>query len=94
MTTYLVHGFNRQDRSIRVSMLIDSDGRGYPLVSAHNIAEQIAGPGFCFHMSENVDPRVAIPEDAKSILFMSDADLYARVPELDWRRQRRRRSRK
>jgi hypothetical protein len=89
-TTYLVHGFHRQDRNRRVSIIVDNNDRG--AVSTHQIAEQIVGEEFCFHWSMNID--VLVLASCKNVLFEGDDELYARVPELNpHRRARRERAR-
>lgn len=89
METYLVNGFSRnEEEKMCVSILVDCE-RG---TSPHQIAEKIAGDKYCFHSSQNV--LVHVPDDCKNILFKNDDELYARVPELNWRARRRRRSSK
>ena len=87
MTTYLVYGFNRQDHEQRVCMLVDRDPRdaSSPPSAA---AERIAGPEFRFHWGMNVS--VAVPDELKNRL-LPEAELYARIPELDLSRRRKRR---
>jgi hypothetical protein len=92
MTTYLVHGFHRQDHKQSVCMVVDLEDALRGAVSPHSIAGQIAGPEFCFHVSMNVS--VVVPDEHKNVL-LTEPELYARVPELDLTRrakQRRRRS--
>ena len=52
------------------------------------VTEKIAGPGYCFPTSQTVIRPV--PDAAKNKLFMSDAELYAAAPELDYRKRKRR----
>jgi hypothetical protein len=86
MTTYLVHGFSRTDNKAGVSMLVDADFNAGE--DPGDIAEAIAGDGYCFHASQNLF--VAIPDDVKNILFTSDEQLYERVPQLRPKTRRKR----
>jgi len=54
MTTYRVDGFNRQNHAQRVTILLDRENPNDPLESMRK-AEAIAGPRFCFHMSQNLN---------------------------------------
>jgi hypothetical protein len=82
---YLVHGFHRQDHKRRVAMIVAKEEGA---LSAHPIAERIAGPEFCFHASENIS--VPVPRECQGVLFEGDEQLYAQVPELRPRDLRRR----
>jgi hypothetical protein len=82
---YLVHGFHRQDHKRRVAMIVAKEEG---VLSAHPIAERIAGPEFCFHASSNIS--VLVPPEWQGVLFEGDEELYARVPELRPRDLRRR----
>jgi hypothetical protein len=88
MTTYRVDGFNRQNHAERVTILLDRENPNDPLESMRK-AEAIAGPGFYFHMSQNLNSPV--PDDCKGIVFKGDEELYARLPQLNPYRGRRRR---
>ena len=84
MTPYLVHGFHRDNsKGGTVCMLVDAAEYFESPNSPHEIAARIAGDGFNFHASQNVS--VPVPDDYKNVLFNSDKELYARVPELAWR---------
>jgi hypothetical protein len=82
---YLVQGFHRQDHKRSVAMIV-AEEEGGP--DAHAIAERIAGPEFCFHISSNIG--VLVPPEYQGVLFEGDEQLYARVPELRPRDLRRR----
>jgi hypothetical protein len=90
MTTYRIDGFNRQNHAEQVTILLDVDDND-PLQEENMFrrVEAIAGPGFCFHMSQNLFS--PIPDDCKGIVFKGDEELYARLPELNPYRGRRRR---
>jgi hypothetical protein len=82
LTTYLVHGFNRQDHNQRVCMLVDED----PACSPHATAARIAGPNFMFHASENVS--IPAAEEHKNLL-LTEPELYAYIPALNPRKAAR-----
>jgi hypothetical protein len=88
MTTYRIDGFNRQNHAELVTILLDPTD---PLrMDLYRRAEAIAGPEFCFHISQNLNS--PIPDDCKGIVFRGDEELYARLPQLNlYRGQRRRR---
>jgi hypothetical protein len=88
MTTYQIFGFNRENHEERVTILLDVDGYMDPSVLKK--AGEIAGPQYCLHASQNLFSPV--PDDCKGVLFKLD-ELYARLPELDLSRRRRRRRR-
>ena len=92
MTTYLVRGFSRQDRSKTVHVLIDSSDDEMA-DSRFARAGKIAGNSICFIASENINPRVSVPDDCKGVLLNSDEELYARVPALAPPPRHRRRAR-
>jgi hypothetical protein len=84
---YLVHGFHRQDHKRRVAMVVAEEEGG---LDAHETAERIAGPDFCFHASQNIG--VLVPTEWQGVLFEGDEELYAVVPELRPRDLRRHRT--
>ena len=88
MTTYQIFGFNRENHAENVTILLDVDG--YMDESTLEKAAAIAGPQYCLHASQNLSS--PIPDDCKGVLFKLD-ELYARLPELDLSRRRRRRRR-
>jgi hypothetical protein len=90
MTTYLVHGFNRRDHSQNVYVVVDTDnkiggGDVFKAANALNPTDEI-----CFMSSQNIS--AAVPDELKNRL-LAEAELYARVPELDPSSRRRRRRR-
>ena len=89
MTTYLLHGFDRQDHSKNVCILVDcdDDDPDHPLA----IAKKIVGDSICYVACQNLD--VAVPDDCKGVIFNSDAELYARMPALAPPPRRHRRAR-
>ena len=86
MTTYRIDGFNRENHEERVTILLDVDGYMDPSVLKK--AGEIAGPQYCLHASQNLSS--PIPDDCKGVLFKLN-ELYARLPELNPYRGRRRR---
>ena len=89
MTTYLLHGFSKQDREMKVRILVDSDNDVTDSPFAK--AEKIAGDTFGFITCHNLD--VTVPDDCKGIIFNGNEELYARVPQLAPLPPRRRRTR-
>jgi hypothetical protein len=88
VTTFQCNGFYHDDHTKRVCVIVDVEDGIKGIVSAHNAkAEEIGGPGICFHMSSNISANV--PDDLKNRLLTYD-ELYARVPELDYSRKRKR----
>ena len=83
-TSYHVYGFRRDDYSVRISVIVDSDGG-----EAFKIAGAIAGPEYCLHASSNI--LHSVPDAAKNRLFMSDEELFATVPEMNPKQRRVRR---
>jgi len=88
MTTYQIFGFNRENHAENVTILLDVDG--YMDESTLEKAAAIAGPQYCLHASQNLSS--PIPDDCKGVLFKLN-ELYARLPELNPYRGRRRRRR-
>ena len=80
MTRYLVNGFSRANHKEKVAVIVE--GAGFDFCS-HAAAEAIAGPAYCFAFSSNISEHAHVPEDCKNVLFMSNEELYARVPDLD-----------
>lgn len=86
LVCYRVDGFKRDDRNVRVIMIVDADpednfsGDGRP----HAIAEKIA-PNCRFPFSENIDHPV--PDAAKNRLLSAE-ELYALVPKMNPKRTR------
>ena len=90
MTTYLVQGFLRdkpKDRTVRIIVDAEFDPTG--LNDPGAVAQRIAGDAYCFPLSTDIDKPV--PDDCKGVLFQSDDEFFARLPQLDWRPKRRRR---
>ncbi len=86
MTTYRIDGFNHQNHAERVTILLDpNDPLRQELIRR---AQIIAGPEFCFHRSKNLN--FLVPDDCKGIVFKDDEELYARLPQLNLYRGRRR----
>jgi hypothetical protein len=83
--SYHVSGFKRDDTKSSVHIIVDAEELGGE--RPHTIAERLTGPGYCFHASMNIN--VLVPGNAKNILFTSDEELYAMVPELNPHRRRR-----
>jgi hypothetical protein len=88
MSTYLLHGFYRQDPSKKVRVLVDSnnDETDSPFAKA----KEIAGYSICFITARVV--HVAISDDCKSVVLNGEEELYARVPQLAPSPRRRSRS--
>ena len=84
LVSYHVNGFRRGDTKSRVSMIVDTEQYAG---GAHEMAEKIAGPEYCFHACTNINHLV--PDSAKNRLFMSDEELYAADPQLRPRYLRR-----
>jgi hypothetical protein len=89
MTTYLVHGFSRSDHNRNVCVVVDiakdDSEEVFAAVEALNPANEL-----CFHVSQNIS--AAVPDEIKNKV-LTEAELYARVPELDPSSRRRRRRR-
>jgi hypothetical protein len=83
--SYHVYGFKRDDTRSSVQIIVDAEELGGE--RPHTIAERLAGPDYCFHASSNIN--VLVPDNAKNILFTSDEELYAAVPELNPHQRRR-----
>jgi hypothetical protein len=83
LVSYHVQGFRRDDHNSRVSMIVDSEEFSG---DSHALAEKIAGPDYCFHMASNIN--LLVPDAAKNVLFTSDEELYAAVPELNLHQSR------
>jgi hypothetical protein len=78
VTVHRVDGFLREDHDLRAIMIVDvADGSN---VSAHQIAEEIAGSGYRFTISCNIDHPVNTA--AKNRLFFSEKELFEAAPEL------------
>ena len=89
MECFIFRGFSRADHSINVSLIVDVDSSDIMRNDVRaRVTEKIAGPGYCFPTSQTVIRPV--PDVAKNKLFMSDAELYAAAPELDYRKRKRR----
>ena len=89
MECFIFRGFSRADHSINVSLIVDVDSSDIMRNDVRaRVTEKIAGPGYCFPTSQTVIRPV--PDAAKNKLFMSDAELYAAAPELDYRKRKRR----
>ena len=86
LVSYHVRGFRRDDHKVNVSMIVDAEEHAVE-VSSHQVAEKIAGDGYCFHVCSNINE--LIPDSAKNRLFMSDEELYAAAPQLKPRDLRR-----
>jgi hypothetical protein len=87
LVSYEVNGFRRGDTKSRVSMIVDQDPANSAIRSPHAIAEEIAGPEYCFHACSNINHWV--PDSAKNRLFTSDEELYTAVPQLRPHQSRR-----
>jgi Family of unknown function (DUF6011) len=78
VTVHRVDGFLREDHDVRVIMIVDvADGSNE---SAHQLAEAIAGAGYCFTISCNITHPVNAA--AKGRLFFSEQALFEAAPEL------------
>lgn len=91
MTTYIVNGFSRSNHSRRFHILIDVDAGDAARRGACAVASDIVNDAdICFSNAMNIDEDV--PDDAKNIIFNSEAELYAKAPQLDpeWQKQQRR----
>jgi hypothetical protein len=91
MTTYLLYGFPRDKAkgNDTVAILVDGDDMSAdPFKTPDAIVEAIVGDAFIFHMRMNVAE--SIPDDCKNKLFSSLDELYARLPQLNPDRRRRR----
>jgi hypothetical protein len=82
--SYHVSGFKRGNTKSCVHIIVDAEELGG---EQFDIAEQLAGPDYCFHASSNIN--MLVPDNAKNILFTSDEELYAVVPELNPHQRRR-----
>jgi hypothetical protein len=83
MTTKHVHGFKRGDGEVRVSVIVDADALGNPFPAA----QAIAGPDYCFHATDTIHHPVP---DAVKYRLLTNAELYAAVPEMNPQRRARR----
>jgi hypothetical protein len=85
LVSYHVYGFRRDDTKSNVHIIVDAEE--IEGERPHTIAERLAGPDYCFHASSNIN--VLVPDNAKNILFTSDEELYAVIPELNPHQRRR-----
>jgi hypothetical protein len=79
LVSHHVCGFRRDNHKIHVSMIVDADDNNI-MRSPHAIAEEIAGPEYCFHAASNINHLV--PDSAKNRLFTSEEELYVAAPQL------------
>lgn len=75
VTTYLFHGFARDDTSKKYAVILDSTGGAHDV---RNRAHAIVGSEICLHSSENIEN---VSDDAKGVLLTQE-ELWARVPAL------------
>ena len=80
MLTYLLHGFYRQDHSKKARMLVDSDN-DTTTSSLFSKAEKITDNSIGFIIGQ-VLLDVVIADDCKGVVFNSEEEMYARVPQL------------
>lgn len=78
LVSHEVNGFRRDDHKANVRMIVDVEVGNSPF----QIAENIAGPEYCFHAASNIHQPV--PDVVKNRLFTSDnlEELFTAVPEL------------
>jgi hypothetical protein len=88
MTTYLIHGFDREDHQKNVCIVLDA-GDDLVEVNGEILTEAFAAvraldPAnrFCFAMSRNLSQTETVPEELKNRV-LDRSELYERAPWLD-----------